>query len=381
MPVVRTLIALSAAVALPFLGVGCNESGGVHEITTTRTATKPHAPAEPGMDSAERFGFRPAGQMAAAAPQAAPSFQWETPEGWQILAPKPMRDLNFAVGDASEIECFVSVLSSSGGGVAANVNRWRQQMGLAPDSAEAIDALPKIAVLGSAGTLVELDGTYSGMRGDQNAENSKMLAVFVPLGERTVTIKMIGPGEQVNGERDHFTQFAMSLKDSASAAPALTAAADGHESSEGTVHETVGGLAFEVPREWKPAGERPMRLVTYTLGAVGETECYISALSGTGGGAEANLNRWLGQMGQPPLTADALAALPTITVLDQSVPLLETSGTYKNMRGETMNDYALAGVFVTSGDTSFSIKLIGPQADVAANRAAFTAFCESLHMH
>ncbi len=380
MPVVLRSMIFSALLTLPLIGLGCHESGGVHQIDTTRTATKPHAPAKPGMDSAERFGFRKAPQMASA-PQSAPMFQWMTPEGWQVLAPRPMRDLNFAVGDPPSIECFVSSLSASGGGVAANVNRWRQQMGLAPESAETIDALPKVDVLGYPGSLVELEGTYSGMRGDQNAENSMMLAVFVPAGDRTVTIKMIGPADQVSAERDNFAKFATSLQGNASDAPTQTAAADAHESGEGTAHESVGGLAFDVPQEWKQAGQRPMRLVTYTLGAAGETECYISPLSGTGGGAEANVNRWLGQMGQPPLNADALAALPTITVLGQDVFLVETGGTYTSMRGETKSDYALTGVFVTMDDTSYSIKLIGPKADVTANRAAFTAFCESLHVH
>lgn len=386
----RKIFALTLATALGVAGVGCYESGGVHTIDTTRTATKPHAPAKPGMDSAERFGFRPSPQTATAAAPAPLPFQWETPPGWQILAPQPMRDLNFAVGDPPSTECFLSVLSASGGGVAANVNRWRQQMGLAPDSAEAIDALPPIEVLGLRGTLVELEGTYSGMRGDQNAENSKMLAAFIPAGGQTVTIKMIGPAEQVNAERESFLSFVSSLAVSDAVAASHTDAgdqetshahADAGEDSGDLLHESVGGIAFDVPRDWERTGERPMRLVTYTLGAEGETECYISPLSGAGGGTEANLNRWLNQMGQPPMDADTIAALPTLSVLGQDVPLLQTVGTYTDMRGASNVDYSLAGVFVPQDGTSYSVKLIGPQADVAANRAAFIAFCESLHVH
>jgi len=379
---IRHTFALALAAALTFAGVGCHESGGVHDITNnTRTATKPHAPANPGMDSAERFGFRPTSPAAPSQPQAAaPAFQWKTPPGWQPLAPQPMRDLNFAAGDPPLIECFLTTFSSSGGGVAANVNRWRQQMGLAPDSADAIDALPAIEVLGFRGTLVELDGTYSGMRGDQQAEESKMFAAFVPVGDRAVTIKMIGPADQVEAERENFKMFVTSL---AVAAPVETAHAHGHseEADGGAVHEAIGDLAFEVSSDWKRTGDRPMRLVTYQLGDAGETECYISPLSGDGGGVNANLNRWLGQMGQAPLDANGLNALPTISVLGQDVSLLETGGTYTSMRGETKDDYALIGVFVIQDGTAYSIKLIGPKKDVTANRTAFTAFCESLHIH
>lgn len=377
----KDIIVLTMATTLCIGGLGCHKkSGGVHEITATRTATKAHAPADATLSSAERF-FKPTRQMASSTPPvAAPAFQWVTPPGWQILAPKPMRDLNFAAGDPPLTECYVSTLSASGGGVAANVNRWRQQMGLAPESAENIDALPAIEVLGYQATLVELDGTYSGMRGDRQADDSKMLAAFVSAGDRTVTIKMIGPAEQVESERENFGMFVASL---AVSDPVETshAPASGETASDGTTHESVGGLAMEAPDEWRRVGERPMRLVTYVLGASGETECYISPLSGTGGGAEANLNRWLRQMGQPPLSADALDALPKLSVLGQEVSLLETGGTYTTMRGETKTNYALTGVFVTLESTSYSIKLLGPQEEVAANRAAFTAFCESLHVH
>jgi hypothetical protein len=356
--------------------VGCQQkSGGVHEIEQTRMATKPHAPADPNMSSAQRFGFQMPQERPAMATAQGPAFRWETPVGWENLPPRPMRDVNLAVGE--ETECYVSALSSSGGGLAANVNRWRQQMGLAPESEDWIAALPPIEVMGLEGRLVELEGTYSGMRGDQNAEGYKMLAAFVPAGDRTVTIKMIGPSEQVTAERQNFESFAASL----SLADAADHAGHDHaEHAEGGTHESVGGLAFDVPEGWSRAGERPMRLVTYVL-SDGETECYISPLSGTGGGVEANLNRWLGQMGREPMSADAIAALPKLTVLGQEVALLETSGTFTSMRGDAKPGYALAGVFVPMSETSYSIKLIGPEEEVAASKATFIAFCESLHTH
>jgi hypothetical protein len=379
------LICFSTLAAFAALGtLGCQEkSGGIHTMTT-RMATEPHAPADPEMSSAERFGFRMPQQPPTMPVAQGPAFQWETPVGWENLPPRPMRDINLAVGD--ETECYVSALSATGGGLAANVNRWRQQMGLAPESEEWIAALPSINVMGGEGRLVELDGTYSGMRGDQNAEGYKMLAAFVPAGERTVTIKMIGPAEHVTAERENFELFAasLSLNEPKPAAHAQDHAGHDHgadaEHEEGGSHESVGALAYEVPAGWQRAGDQPMRLVTYVIGS-GETECYISPLSGTGGGVAANLNRWLGQMGQQPMDADAIAALPKLSVLGQEVALMETSGTYSGMRGGTKPGYALVAVFVPSSGTSYSVKLIGPEEEVAANKAAFIAFCESLHTH
>ena len=381
MPSIRLFNALTLTAAVAVVGFSCQEkSGGTHTMST-RTATRPHAPAATDMSSTQRFGFQMPEQPSAMAASPSTAFRWETPVGWENLPPQPMRDINLAVGE--ETECYVTAMAASGGGLAANVNRWRQQMGLAPESEEWIAALPPINVLGREGRLVELEGTYSGMRGDQNAGGYKLLAAFVPTEDQTVTIKMIGPAEKVTTERENFKFFAASLTLNESAPTTQSsdhAGQDHAEHEEGGAHESTGDLAFDVPAGWQRTGERPMRLVTYVLGG-GDTECYISPLSGTGGGVEANLNRWLGQMSQEPMDAEAMAALPTITVLDQEVSVLETAGAFTSMRGDSKPGYALIGVFVPSDDTSYSIKLIGPEEEVTANKAAFIAFCESLHKH
>jgi hypothetical protein len=374
---------LVTGIVLLAAAAGCYESGGVHEITQTREAKNAHAPTSLDMSSAARFfGPQAAQQMASTENSIRPSLEWKTPPGWQNLPPAPMREINLAAGDPPMTECYVSSLPVSGGGLEANVNRWRQQMGLAPDSADAIYSLPDVQVLGHVGKLVELNGTYAGMRGDEQREDAKMLAAFVPAGDRAITVKMIGPAEQVDAERENFDFFLSSLAEPgvAAAVPETPHAAE-HEGGESTIHEEVGGIAFDVPQEWTRTGERPMRLVTYTLNESGETECYISQLSGDGGGVDANLNRWASQMGQSPLSPEAIEALPKIAVLDNDVPVLETAGTFTSMRGESKEGYGLIGVFLPLGDTSYSIKLIGPEEEVAAAKDEFIAFCESLHIH
>jgi len=369
---------LVAGTVLFVAAAGCYESGGVHEMQT-REAKRAHAPTSPDMSAAARFfGPQAAQQMASTENSIKPSLEWKTPPGWQNLPPAPMREINLAAGDPPMTECYVSSMPQSGGGLEANVNRWRQQMGLAPDSAEAIYSLPDVQVLGHVGKLVELSGTYAGMRGDQQREDAKMLAAFVPAGDRAITVKMIGPAEQVNAERENFDLFLSSLAEP----NATTRTAEHDHGGEGdTVHEEAGGVAFDVPKDWSRTGERPMRLVTYTLGESGETECYISQLSGPGGGVDANLNRWQGQMGQQSLSTDEIEALPKLTVLDREVPLLETAGTFTSMRGESKDGYALIGVFVPLEGASYSIKLIGPETEVNEAKDAFITFCESLHVH
>jgi hypothetical protein len=142
---------------------------------------------------------------AAAAPQvgdgdAAP-FTWQAPEGWAQGPAKQMRVVTFNPKDRAGVECYVAVLGGAAGGVAANVNRWRQQLNLAPLAADAIAALPKVQVLGRASPMVEIDGGASSMYG-----------LVCELGASTVFVKMTGPSESLRAERGRFVEFCKSLK-------------------------------------------------------------------------------------------------------------------------------------------------------------------------
>ncbi len=77
--------------------------------------------------------------------------------------------------------------------------------------------------------------------------------------------------------------------------------------------ETTAGVArsgrpWVVPAGWVEAPEqRPMRLATYTVPVpAGPVEVAVSRFAGRVGGDLANVNRWRGQMGLPPIGAGEL---------------------------------------------------------------------------
>ena len=140
----------------------------------------------------------------------------------------------------------------------------------------------------------------------------------------------------------------------------------------------MASIGWEVPEGWTSGKRRPMRIVTLLSGKDQSVECYIAELGGMGGGVEANLNRWSGQMGQGSLSAEDFAALPRITVLGQSVPVLSVDGDYRGMGGSTRTDSTLLGTVVSSGRKTYFVKMVGPRAEVAKQRGTFIAFCESL---
>ena len=121
-----------------------------------------------------------------------------------------------------------------------------------------------------------------------------------------------------------------------------------------------------------------MRIVTYTAGASGKAECAVSMLTGAAGGVDANINRWRGQLGQTELQSADIAALPKIKVLGKDSPLVEISGSYTGMDGAAQTGYMLLGaVGEVPGNTVF-VKMIGPEAEVKAEKEHFIAFCQSL---
>ena len=113
------------------------------------------------------------------------------------------------------------------------------------------------------------------------------------------------------------------------------------------------------------------------VGASGATECYVAVLGG-GGGLEANVNRWRGQLGLGPLSAEEIDALPRVPVLGSEAPLVEARGEYTDMAGESHEDHALLGTIVARGGSMLFVKMVGPRAEVEAERGRFLAFVQSL---
>ncbi len=94
-----------------------------------------------------------------------------------------------------------------------------------------------------------------------------------------------------------------------------------------------------------------------------------------------NLNRWLGQFGEPPMTEAQLAELPAVTMLETTAPLLEVRGDFAGMGAQPKPGQALLGVACLLDGQAVFVKMTGPESDVAAQKDNFIAFCESLHRH
>lgn len=142
----RPLFLLSASL----LAFGCKPAPQVarYEVKSDAApATAPAAPAAP-------VAAQPAPSPAVAAPMVAPASmkaeaagfdapKWaKLPAGWSVGPENSMRKATWIVAgpNGSKAEIAVTVFPGSVGGLTANVNRWRGQIGLPPASSDEIVA-------------------------------------------------------------------------------------------------------------------------------------------------------------------------------------------------------------------------------------------------
>jgi hypothetical protein len=377
-PVTLILCALAFAPA-------CSQGPANHSIDGSRVIES--APVDFGKSSttAERFGLSKSPGSKTSPPQSPhgmtdvsgsatkPSgLAWTTPQGWTEKAPSSMRIANFTPAGDERAECYLTMLSGDAGGLGANVNRWRTQLGLPPLGSRELEALPQKPMFGRDAVFVDFAGTWKGMSGTDAQEHWRLagMLLFDPNG--AAFLKMTGPDEVVEAQVDAMCKLATSFRSAGAANSDATTSTPTESASTATstsgASETAGGFSFTMPAGWHKAPDRPARAFTLFAGAGEGLECYVTALGGDAGGTLANVNRWRGQFGLSPVNDQELAAMTTLQVLGRDAVLVECDGAAGSLIGASCN----------GTDRSVFVKMTGPRDLVKAQRAAFLEFCASL---
>jgi len=135
------------------------------------------------------------------------------PEGW--LRKPPAVDfilaefiLSRAEGDAADVRLTVS---SVGGSVEQNVDRWRGQFGGKPQK----ESLDRVEIAGVEVTLVDFCGTYVDQRGPfaptVERPDYRLLGAIIPLEGRLYFVKCYGPRKGMAARAEEFRAFVRSL--------------------------------------------------------------------------------------------------------------------------------------------------------------------------
>lgn len=157
-------------------------------------------------------------------------------------------------------------------------------------------------------------------------------------------------------------------------APAQTPAAADNDSSAGAELD-IAGIRFRLPAGW--ANEQPsspMRQGQASIpgsGGAGQLTIFFFGPGG-GGGVDANLNRWVGQMtgaeGQPTREQFESGDLLVTTVQQRGTLRASTMGTFPST---DQPDYALYGAVVEGPGGPWFFKAIAPQATMQEQADAF----------
>ena len=195
---VRPLPLAFALLAVLAVGSGCSDDRHVRSYEVPKS-TESAAPSPMG-----GAGMLPAGGGA--------GLTWTTPAGWEEAPGSSMRLASFRApyGDAGETgDCSIVSLGGPAGGLAANVNRWRGQIGLDPQAPDAILA----GARSDTGRL----GEFRLFRlVNPSLPGQAVLAAMIPHAGQTVFVKLAAPAAALDILEPGFLSLCRSLDASTS---------------------------------------------------------------------------------------------------------------------------------------------------------------------
>ena len=269
--------------------------------------------------------------------------RWLAPETWEEETPGQFQAALYRI--APGITAAVSRFPGDAGGTAANVNRWRQQVGLepSPDSG------------GEAIALAESDGQarWFELKG---AERS-ILAATIPVDGETWFFKLDSTTVALETARPGFMDFLKSIE-IGSVAAAETPALD-----------------LRPPSGWQKQEPAPPRFATYRIPATDGIDGDVSVvpLPGEGGSNLENVNLWRAQLRLRPVEkADDPALGETTQSPNGSITLVHMTSAEPLFSGD--RNAAISAAILRTADTTWFFKLTGESKMVSAQRARFVDF-------
>lgn len=149
----------------------------------------------------------------------------------------------------------------------------------------------------------------------------------------------------------------------------------------------VGAIAFEMPDNWQAEAPRSsMRRAQLSApGSAGPAELIVYYFGEQGAGsAQANIERWIGQFSNADGSAISDPEQSSSQVAGLDVTKVEVAGQYSGGMGPagqaqpTQADQRLIAAIVETPGGPYYLKLLGPDATVKENTAAFDALLGSI---
>jgi hypothetical protein len=334
----------------------------------------------------------PAMQLAQAQPAAgAPDIpvnsapiRWTLPAGWKEKPADGIRLGSFAIQGENGGKAEVAITSFPGsvGTELDNVNRWRNELALAPVGPGDLASEP-VTVDSFQGKLFDIAGA-----------SARTVVAIIPRNGSSWFIKLRGDTATVAAAKPVFLEFLKSVQFGGNGVEAPLA---GGAPAEADPHAGLdlqglpnphGGLAtpeassdapkWNVPAQWvETAPSSAMILKSFSVsGDTGaKADITVSFFPGDVGGVLANVNRWRGQMGQPPLEPSQLqGATESVATLDGKATLVDVMGA----DAKTGQPARLVAAIVPHSGKTWFYKLMGNGKVVEAQKNSFVEFVKTV---
>jgi hypothetical protein len=169
------------------------------------TAQAQLPPSHPPIDGGNMMA-----QAGGAASSGQPKPNWEVPSGWKEIPGGQFLVAKFVLTGAANAQANVNVSMSpgEGGGMLANFNRWRSQLGLAPVAeADLAKEMQSLDVSGGKASVADITGQDA-----RSGQKLRLLAVVIPRSGETWSYKLMGNAQLVEQEKETFLKFVQSVK-------------------------------------------------------------------------------------------------------------------------------------------------------------------------
>jgi hypothetical protein len=298
---------------------------------------------------------------------ALPQLKWTLPAGWSEKTPGQMRVASFTVtGTNGEMGDVGIIPLPATGQEIQLVNMWREQMKLPAttnDTADIVtigDAQGKLFDIASDALLI--DGKF----------RARILVAMLTSGGMSWFFKMTGDDSFVVSQKPVFLQFLKSISFTESTTtPFAHGMGMTPPTTPPTSGESSGKPIWTIPADWQEAPPSEFLLAKFIIVIEGDAKAQvnISQLAGEGGGFLANVNRWRGQLGLPPV--DVLTS--SIDSGDGKMQIVDLAGT----DSKTGKPARLIGAIIPRNGETWFYKLMGDEQIVAQQKDAFTKFVQS----
>lgn len=174
---------------------GCEKKPKVHEaVTISETRRLTTADAKPKLFATSDERFQQTVSEAPSNQGDLGKLVAETPTGWTTAPASQFRLLNYRFGESGKGEAWVSL---SMGSILDNTNRWLKQFGKPALDQAGLEALKHADAAGGHGVWVEAEGHYESGMGAAGQEDSALAGVVVSVKGQILTVKMVGPKDEV----------------------------------------------------------------------------------------------------------------------------------------------------------------------------------------